>query len=60
MQDKKEAKWADIKRWQDDIRVVEERVKLIYELKNEYEAKFYELKNKIGDYKEFMSKDEYN
>jgi molecular chaperone DnaK (HSP70) len=30
LQDKKETKWADIARWEDELRVVEERIRVIY------------------------------
>lgn len=47
-----------MRRWQADLQLHEERVKKVYELKNLYETKLYQLKSKREDYKDFMSQEE--
>ena len=41
MQDKKEAKWSELRKWESELQLNEERIIKIQLLKNEYEAKFY-------------------
>lgn len=47
MQEKKEDKWEEINLWHEDINIVEERIKIIYDLKNELESKFYEIRKEL-------------
>jgi hypothetical protein len=53
--DKKEEKWIELKVKEQELLRHEERLRRIYELKNDYEAKIYALKNKMSEYKEIMN-----